>query len=55
MIINLSEFVNHSSFLDCTLFTDSVSFNPGSQVIDYAIEGNENSFDSIVSYIQPYK
>lgn len=51
MIINLSEFVKCSPFLDCTFFTEHVNFNPGYQIIDYAIDSDKNSFESIMSYV----
>lgn len=55
MIINLSKFVIGSSFADCTFYTDSRSFNPRDEQIDYQIDGNKNTIDTILSYLNTVK
>ncbi|PMR65265.1 type I restriction endonuclease subunit S [Streptococcus intermedius] len=55
MAINLSKFVIDSSFADCTFYTDSRTFSPQYEQIDYQIDGNENTIDTILSYLKNIK
>lgn len=55
MIIDLSKFVIESSFADCTFYTDGKNFNPRDEHIDYQIDGNRNTIDTILSYLKNIK
>lgn len=55
MIINFSQFAIESSFADCTFYTDSRNFNPRYELIDYQIDGNKNTIDTILSYLKNIK